>query len=294
VFIGTFTAEAADAAIHCGRRADAGTLNTLDALVSKSLLSTLTGDDGAERFRLLETTRLYGLERLHESGEAALTARHHAEYFAKLLNSRHGGQIDLEYTGRAHALREHLGNVRAALEWCFAQRDNAADAALAVDLAAAASPVFFELSLLSEAYKWSAAGLAALDATTRGSRREMLLQSTFAISAMWLRGNNDEVLAAIARGLQLAPADDEPSQRGAMLEPVQRLHRTHPRVVHNVRSRLGVPREADRGRVQRAGVTVIQQLERTRVPHARQSIQQRLIALGVRGSAGRARHSVSE
>src|SRR6185436_15820415 len=71
--------------------------------------------------------------------------------------------------------------------------------------------------LLSEAYKWSAAGLAALDATTRGSRREMLLQSTFAISAMWLRGNNDEVLAAIARGLQLAPADDEPSQRLRML-----------------------------------------------------------------------------
>jgi predicted ATPase/DNA-binding winged helix-turn-helix (wHTH) protein len=217
VFIGTFTAEAADAAIHCGHRDEAGTLNTLDALVSKSLLSTLTGDDGAERYRVLETTRLYGLERLHESGEAARTARCHAEYFAKLLNSRHGGQIDLEYTGRAHALREHLGNVRTALEWCFAQSDNAGDTALAVDLAAAAAPVFFELSLLNEAYKWSAAGLAALDATTRGSRREMLLQSTFAISAMWLRGNNDEVLAAIARGMQLAPADDEPSQRLRML-----------------------------------------------------------------------------
>src|SRR4029079_16735665 len=86
VFIGTFTAEAADAAIHCGRRADAGTLNTLDALVSKSLLSTLTGDDGAERFRLLETTRLYGLERLHESGEGEITAPHPGEYFAKVLD----------------------------------------------------------------------------------------------------------------------------------------------------------------------------------------------------------------
>jgi hypothetical protein len=154
---------------------------------------------------------------LHESGEAELAARRHAEYFAKLLNSRHGGQIDLEYTGRAHALREHLGNVRAALEWCFAQSDNAADAALAVNLAAAAAPVFFELSLLSEAYRWSAAGLAALDATTRGSRREMLLQSTFAISAMWLRGNNEAVLAAVARGLQLANPLDEPSQRLRML-----------------------------------------------------------------------------
>lgn len=212
VFIGTFTVEAADAVIQ-----GASSLNALDALVSKSLLSTLTGSDGSERYRLLETTRLYGLERLHESGEGASTARCHAQYFAKLLDSHHGGQIDLEYTGRAHALREHLGNVRAALEWCFAQNDNAVDATLAVALAAAAAPVFFELSLLSEAYEWSAAGLAALDASTRGSRREMLLQSTFAISAMWLRGNNDEVLAAIARGLQLAHPLDEPSQRLRML-----------------------------------------------------------------------------
>ena len=217
VFVGTFTAEAADAAMHTGHADQAATLNTLDTLLAKSLLSTLTGDDGSERYRLLETTRLYGLERLHESGEGEITARHHAEYFAKLLDSRHGGQIDLEYTGRAHALREHLGNIRAALEWCFGQRENATDAALTVDLAAAAAPVFFELSLLNEAYKWSAAGLAALDASTRGSRREMLLQSTFAISAMWLRGNNDEVLAAIARGMQLAHPLDEPSQRLRML-----------------------------------------------------------------------------
>jgi hypothetical protein len=88
---------------------------------------------------------------------------------------------------------------------------------LALDLAAAAAPVFFELSLLSESCKWSAAGLAVLDDSTRGGRREMLLQSTWAISAMWLRGNSDEVLAAITRGMQLAHPLDEPSQRLRML-----------------------------------------------------------------------------
>lgn len=217
VLVGAFTVEAASAIVHGDASDEAGTLNTLDALVAKSLLSAQTGDDGSERYRLLETTRIYALERLHESGEDAVTAQRHAAYFARLLNSRHGGQIDLEYTGRAHALREHLGNVRAALEWCFAQGENVADAAVAVDLAAAAAPVFFELSLLSESYKWSAAGLAALDSATRGSRREMLLQSTWAISAMWLRGNSDEVLAAIARGMQLAHPLEEPSQRLRML-----------------------------------------------------------------------------
>lgn len=217
VLVGEFTAEAASAVVHGGRANEAAALNTLDTLVAKSLVSVHSGDEGSARYRLLETTRIYGLEKLQESGEAASTARHHAEYFATLLNSRHGGKIDLEYTGRAHALREHLGNVRAALEWCFSQTENVFDAALAVDLAAAAAPVFFELSLLSESYKWSAAALAVLDETTRGGRREMILRSTWAISSMWIRGNSDDVLSAITRGMELAQPLDELSQRLRML-----------------------------------------------------------------------------
>jgi predicted ATPase/DNA-binding winged helix-turn-helix (wHTH) protein len=217
MFVGAFTIEAASAIMHSGRADAAAILNTLDALVAKSLVSSLTDSDGSERYRLLETTRIYARERLQESGEQSFAAHRHAEYCAKLLGSRHGGQVDLEYTGRAHGLREHLGNVRAALEWCFGENEPIADAALAVDLAAAAAPVFFELSLLNESFKWSAAGIAALDAQTRGSRREMLLQSTWAISAMWLRGNSDEVLVAIARGMELAHPLEEPSQRLRML-----------------------------------------------------------------------------
>jgi predicted ATPase/DNA-binding winged helix-turn-helix (wHTH) protein len=213
VLVGEFTLEAASAVVYGGQANEAATLNTLDALVAKSLVSVQAGDERSIRYRLLETTRMYGLEKLQEKGEAAATAQRHAEYFATLLNSRHGGQVDLEYTGRAHALREHLGNVRAALEWCFAKREKVFDAALAIDLAAAAAPVFFELSLLSESYKWSAAGLAALDETTRGGRREMILQSIWAISSMWTRGGNDDVLAAISRGMEIArPLDSKPHQ----------------------------------------------------------------------------------
>jgi predicted ATPase/DNA-binding winged helix-turn-helix (wHTH) protein len=217
VLVGAFTLEAACAIVHGGRTDEAAMLSTLDALVAKSLMSAQVSDDGSERYRLLETTRIYAREKLQESGDASLAARRHAEHFSMLLNSRHGGQIDLEYTGRAHKLREHLGNLRAALEWCFGANDKVTIAPLAVELAAAAAPVFFELSLLSEAYKWSAAGLAALDANTRGGRCEMLLQSTWAISSMWMRGNTEDVLTAIARGMQLAHPENEPSQRLRML-----------------------------------------------------------------------------
>ncbi len=216
VFVGSFTIEAANAVVG-GQADDATTTNSLDALVAKSLLSVVAGEDGAARYRFLETTRIYGREKLHASDEAPMTARRHAKYFATLLDCHHGGQIDLEYTGRAHALREHLGNVRAALEWCFAQREKDFNVVLAVDLAAAAAPVFFELSLLSESYKWSSAALAVLDKATSGGRREMVLRSTWAISSMWIRGNSDDVPSAIARGLALTHPFNELSQRLRML-----------------------------------------------------------------------------
>jgi len=217
VLVGAFTIEAIAAIVNDERVDEAGTINALDALVVKCLVSVHPGEDGSPRYRLLETTRIYAREKLQESGEAASTARRHAEYFAKLLNSRHGGSIDLEFTGRSHALREHLGNVRAALESCIPEGEEVPDAGLAIDLVAAAAPVFFELSLLNEACKWSAAALAVLDESTRGGRREMLLQSTWAISAMWTRGNSDPVLAAITRGMQLAHPLEEPLQRLRML-----------------------------------------------------------------------------
>jgi predicted ATPase/DNA-binding winged helix-turn-helix (wHTH) protein len=217
VLVSEFTLEAANAVIDGEEAHEADTLEVLDALISKSLVSVQAGGEHSPPYRLLATTRIYAAEKLAESGEASRTARRHAAYFTALLNTRHGGQIDLEYNGRAHALREHLGDVRSALEWCFSQTEGSFDASLAVDIAAAAVPVFFELSLLSESFRWSAAGLAALDETTRGGRREMILQSTWAISSMWTRGNSDDVLLAISRGLELARPFDEPAQRLRML-----------------------------------------------------------------------------
>jgi len=209
VLVGAFSVEAASAMLQGDAAFVVATEDTLDQLLSKSLVSVQQAEDGTPRYRVLETTRMYAREKLLGSGEAEIVARRHAKYFAGLLNALHGGQIDLEYTGRAHGLREHLGNVRAALDWCFSRRP--IDSDLAVDLAAAAVPVFFELSLLGESYKWSEAGLAALDDTTRGGRRELILRGTFAISSMWVRGSND-VLADIARGMALAQSE-EPAQR---------------------------------------------------------------------------------
>lgn len=211
VLVGGFSVQAAIAVVHDEPMHEAAMLDTLDALISKSLVSVQSSDGGL-RFRILETTRAYSREKLLEHAEDAAAARRHATYFAELLNRHHRGHIDLDYATHVHVMREHLGNVRAALDWCFAQRDERFDAVLAVRLAAAAVPLFFELSLLSEALRWSEAGLAALDDTSRAGHSELTLTTIWAISSMWVRGSND-VLAAIDRAMRMAVELDAPAQR---------------------------------------------------------------------------------
>jgi len=64
----------------------------LDALVDKSLLQVPIGADGSDhaappvvRYRMLETIREFGIERLGEAGELAGTRALHAAYFASLV-----------------------------------------------------------------------------------------------------------------------------------------------------------------------------------------------------------------
>jgi predicted ATPase len=99
----------------------------LDALVEKSLLQ-LTGD-ALPRYRMLETIREYGTERLADRGELAGIRERHARYFAGLaarldpqLRAEHQlealAQLRLEHDNVMAALRQlaDLGDVQAALE----------------------------------------------------------------------------------------------------------------------------------------------------------------------------------
>jgi predicted ATPase len=183
-------------------------------LVAKSLVSAVTAEDGAMRYRLLETTRAYAFGKLEASGELDTTAQRHASYLSRLLESASGGGVDRQRDPRALALGEQLGNVRAALDWCF--REGGSDprrAALGIELAVAAAPMLLQLLLLTECHKWSAKALSLLDVADRWSRKEMVLQETLATAAMWTGGTAGHVRAAIARALEVAHRLGETSHR---------------------------------------------------------------------------------
>src|SRR5919202_4260889 len=83
VFAGGFALEAAEAVCTGVGIEREDVLDLLTHLVDKSLV-LVTEQDGEARYRLLETVRQYGWEKLRESGEAELVRRWHAEYYLTL------------------------------------------------------------------------------------------------------------------------------------------------------------------------------------------------------------------
>src|SRR6266478_3119749 len=83
-FTGRFACEAAAAVALDGGKTRVDAIDRLADLVVKSLVVADIG--GAKpRFRLLDTTRAYAIEKLDESGEGERTARRHAEYYRDLF-----------------------------------------------------------------------------------------------------------------------------------------------------------------------------------------------------------------
>jgi hypothetical protein len=116
VFAGGWTLDAAEAVCSGGGLATAEVLDLLAHLVEKSLVVV---DDQAEepRYRMLETIRQYGIERLLAAGETdAVRARHlaHLADFSESIRTTLTLHDGVRGNDRADA---ELDNIRVALDW---------------------------------------------------------------------------------------------------------------------------------------------------------------------------------
>lgn len=138
IFAGGFTVEAAAAVAMSVANKRTDTIDRLADLVAKSLI-VVDVSSAEPRFRLLDTTRVYVIEKLDESGERELIARRHAEYYRNLFE-RAEGDATARPPGewRANYARE-LDNFRAALDWAFSP---GGDSSIGVALTAAAVPLW--------------------------------------------------------------------------------------------------------------------------------------------------------
>ncbi|MCW2914380.1 MAG: putative ATPase [Actinomycetia bacterium] len=103
-------------------------LDTLAVLVEKSLVIVTDGEGpspgaGWPRYRMLETIRAYGLERLAEAGEEDRVRRAHAEYFLRLAETSEPRLRGREQISTLAELSAEHDNLHAALRWAIGTGD---------------------------------------------------------------------------------------------------------------------------------------------------------------------------
>jgi len=199
IFSGGFTLQAAVAIAGDPEYAEGDITEQVLELIAKSLVA----EDVrccVPRYRLLETTRAYALEKLSQS-EFDTVARHRAEYYRDLLEAAGAARGASVGAREDDTCTHEIHNIRAGLAWAFGPGGSAATA---VTLAAASASLWLEMSLLAECREWTGKALDLLGTEDRGTRREMVLQTAFGLSQMFTGGMSDRARTALARASELA------------------------------------------------------------------------------------------
>jgi predicted ATPase/DNA-binding CsgD family transcriptional regulator len=117
VFAGSVGIEAAEAVCSGGGLERERVLDLIGSLVDRSILTMTQGRRG--RYRLLETMRLYGAERLREAGEETELERRHAAWYLELVSGTDrpwwASGVEADFV---EVLDVEWANVEAALEFC--------------------------------------------------------------------------------------------------------------------------------------------------------------------------------
>jgi len=150
IFSGGFSLEGAEAVCTGDGIEETDVLDLLASLADKSLLVAETSQR-SERYRLLESIRVYGWEKLEAAGEIERLRRLHAEHFrsfAATADRSFGSKPDQVWL---EPLEPEVDNFRAVLEWSFGPGN---EATLGGTIAASLERLWREGGLEAEGRGW--------------------------------------------------------------------------------------------------------------------------------------------
>ncbi|WP_435244065.1 ATP-binding protein [Streptomyces sioyaensis] len=166
------------------------------SLVDKSILIREEDASGVY-YRMLETVREYGQERLVAAGEYEATRRRHRDWYAKVVD-RFGAEFigpDQEaWIRRLH--REHA-NLRVALGFCIGRPG---EAVIALHMATMIDEYWSIRGVNTEARHWFDLALAASPEPTRQRSSALCLSAWYAL----LQGDTDAATRQLAEAAELA------------------------------------------------------------------------------------------
>ena len=197
VFAGGWTLEAAEAVCGASDEPASAVMNGLSSLIDKSLVAQEDDARGEPRFRMLETIREYGIERLEESGEAETLRRLHTGYYLGLVEMAWPELRGPNQAVWLERLERETDNARDALEWAVVR----GEAKLGLRLAFALFFYWRKRGRLREGQRWLEALLALPEANQPTLWRARAL---FVTAALKLWQMDPSGLAPLKEGLTLS------------------------------------------------------------------------------------------
>jgi len=195
VFAGSFELDAVEG-VCTGDIAGDEIVDLLSGLVDKSIVVRHEGGTVA-RYRLLETIREFGLERLNEAGDGPALRLRHLQWYAALVHTAKAEWISERQVYWLARLAAESANGRSALDFCLNEHGNA-DAVMEIVVGFPLG-YFWARGKLGEARHWLDEALARSSGVTVVRVRAILLDSVLAIVGGELATGNQ--LLDEARGL---------------------------------------------------------------------------------------------
>ena len=195
VFVGSFGLDSARYVAAAARLDEWTVLDHLGALVDKSLVVAEAGEE--PRYRLLETSRAFALEKLNDVSEAEVTLRRHAEAMLVVFEQSRREEYVLSMQARLDRYLPDLDNARAALDWSSGATG---DVRLQVALAGAIGWIWIDAGLRSEGLRRTQSAVARVDLGTPPAVEARLLLSL--TRNVYPRAGSQEI-AADARAVEL-------------------------------------------------------------------------------------------
>ena len=158
VFAGEFDLDAAEA-VCAGDSLDArDVLAGVAQLVDQSVLARETDAGGRARYRMLETIRQFGAERLASAAQTEALRRRHRDYYLLLAEQADAGSCGPHQDRWVRRLRADRANLWAALDYCMT---TPGEARTGLRLAAAAWFYWIGCGFIRDGRYWLGRALAA-------------------------------------------------------------------------------------------------------------------------------------
>jgi hypothetical protein len=202
VFLGGFTLEAAESVVSDEGLSEATVMDTLGALVERSLVVAEPREDprGDMRYRLLEALREYAAARLDELGDADTIRQRHAWHFCALTEQAEGERRGSDRRRWLRWLGEEYANLRAAMVWSQSRGEHTLSLRYACALT-----WFWRRFATREALEWLRQVIPAAVDAPAGIRQRALISA----GSLALRVSIDEARNYVQQAILLARARDD-------------------------------------------------------------------------------------